>query len=206
MIALAYYSPPTRQPIDAAESAHRESAAGFLSSPSGCPAASSIAPVPQPVERHGAGGVPAHTPPAPTILDRLWARTEISATGCWIWTGSTSCGYGQIQIDRRNYRAHRVGYELLIGPIPEGLQIDHLCRVRRCWNPDHLEPVTIRENVLRGEGITARAARQTHCIHGHELTPENIASRPGDPRRRDCLTCANERARRYRAAKRGAES
>lgn len=89
---------------------------------------------------------------------------------CWNWTGYLNLGYGVF----KSKRAHRVAYEHLVGPIPEGLVIDHLCRNRACVNPEHMEPVTNKENVLRGIGPSAQAARLTHCVNGHELKPENL--------------------------------
>lgn len=94
-------------------------------------------------------------------------------SGCWLWTGHiTSGGYGRLG----RTPAHRVTYSALKGAIPPGLDLDHLCRVRSCVNPDHLEAVTRQVNLLRGIGPQVqreRAARQTHCKHGHEYTPEN---------------------------------
>lgn len=96
---------------------------------------------------------------------------------CWVWLGKpASTGYGQIGFgypDRTVRNAHRVVYELLVGEIPEGLQLDHLCRNRMCVNPAHLEPVTQRENLLRGHGIPAINAAKTHCVNGHEFTNDN---------------------------------
>ncbi|MFL5911455.1 MAG: HNH endonuclease signature motif containing protein, partial [Gaiellaceae bacterium] len=119
------------------------------------------------------------------------------ATGCWLWTGTKhGHGYGIIKhgpaASRRSLRAHRVAYELFVGPIPEGLELDHLCRVRHCVNPAHLEPVTTRENLLRGETLTARHAAKTHCDNGHEYTPEN--TRVSARGWRDCRTCSCERS------------
>jgi hypothetical protein len=90
-------------------------------------------------------------------------------------------------------RAHRVAYELAVGPIPPGLQVDHLCRVRDCVNPAHLDPVTKRENNLRSKSPFAEAARATHCANSHPFSPENLANEPG---RRCCKTCKAEYARR----------
>jgi hypothetical protein len=84
--------------------------------------------------------------------------------------------------------AHRVSYELVKGPIPEGLHLDHLCRTPLCVNPDHLEPVTHRENLLRGNTFAARNAAKTHCVQGHELTPDNLYLRK-DRIGRMCMTC-----------------
>jgi hypothetical protein len=125
-------------------------------------------------------------------------------SGCWLWLASTDGGgYGQFQIGRwraqKMVRAHRLSYELHVGPIPRGLHIDHLCRVRSCVNPKHLEPVTKRENERRGlggkNGGMATAAIQrakTHCPYGHEYTPANTI---GGRRGRACRECKNSRRR-----------
>lgn len=108
-------------------------------------------------------------------------------------------GYGRV-----GYKmAHRIVYEQEVGAIPDGLQIDHLCRNRWCVNVEHLEPVTIAENVLRGEGITAINARKTHCIHGHEFTEKNTYVRPDRTNHRDCRICRYEATKRHQARKRG---
>ena len=93
------------------------------------------------------------------------------STGCWLWLGALREGYGLYSTRRpkSTRNAHRVVYELLVGPIPSGLQLDHKCRVRRCVNPEHLEPVTPRENVLRGEGVAAQHAKRVTCKNGHPL-------------------------------------
>lgn len=104
-------------------------------------------------------------------------------SGCWLWTGSgNGKGYGQVHWSGGNYRAHRLVYEMLRGPIPEGSHIDHLCRVRCCVNPDHLEPVTHQENVRRGSRTT-----MTHCLRGHPLSGRNVHIRPNG--NRQCLEC-----------------
>lgn len=95
-------------------------------------------------------------------------------SGCWLWTAGTDArGYARIQTGNKPKRAHRVVYEMLVGPIPSGLVLDHLCRVHGCVNPEHLEPVTQKTNIFRGEGIAAKHILKTHCDFGHEFTPEN---------------------------------
>jgi hypothetical protein len=113
---------------------------------------------------------------------------------CWPWKGQKNAGgYGLIKIDGFSYRAHRVAYANIRGPIPEGMTLDHLCRTRECCNPAHLEPVTMRENTLRGVGITAQQAQQTHCKRGHPLTPENL--RRG-VQGRQCRICRSQLPRK----------
>jgi len=100
-------------------------------------------------------------------------------------------GYGRSWWDNRKFRpSHIVAWELFRGPVPAGLQLDHLCRNRACINPNHLEPVTSRENTLRGVGPAARWAKRTHCERGHEFTPDNTLTRPNGSRR--CRVCHNE--------------
>lgn len=127
---------------------------------------------------------------------RMWSRVEHSGD-CWLWTGATANGYGRIRIGGRSVSTHRAAYELLIGPIPDGLQIDHLCRNKLCCNPAHLEPVTVRENLLRGDTFNARNAAKTVCHLGHPLSGDNLYIAVG---RRHCRTCRREASRRRRAA------
>jgi hypothetical protein len=89
-----------------------------------------------------------------TPEDRFWANVDQSGD-CWLWMGARTRGYGRFEVDGKGMAVHRFAYELLIGPVPEGLQIDHLCRNRPCVNPAHLEPVTNRENTMRGQTIPA---------------------------------------------------
>ena len=127
---------------------------------------------------------------------RFWAKVQKTRT-CWLWTGATiSSGYGQFRFKGRQIVAHRWAYEDAFGPIPKGLDLDHLCRNRNCVRPSHLEPVTRRENVLRGEGLAAQNAVKTHCPQGHPYTGDNLYVQPGGGRR--CRTCHRERSiRRY---------
>ena len=118
-------------------------------------------------------------------------------SGCWLWAGPCySNGYGDLRKNKWHMLAHRWSYEHFIGPIPEGLDLDHLCRVRSCVNPAHLEPVTRRINLLRGDTIPARFAARTHCLNGHELIPENFRK---NARGRECRLCFNARAQGYKA-------
>jgi hypothetical protein len=120
---------------------------------------------------------------------------------CWLFQGRLdSNGYGMIPTGKRGpgHLAHRYMWTMMRGPIPKGLTIDHLCRVHHCVNPQHMEVVTHKVNVLRGEGLTARNARKTHCDRGHSLDGANVyITREGW---RDCLLCRRlTRRARYRA-------
>jgi hypothetical protein len=135
-------------------------------------------------------------PPRPLAIRLVEKTGAPDESGCWPWLGYRNAdGYGVITVggdDERVLRAHRVAYELLLGEtIPDGLTIDHLCRNRGCVNPEHMEVVERGENVLRGEGPSARAARATHCIRGHEFTPENTYFRKSG--KRECRACARAR-------------
>lgn len=141
----------------------------------------------------------------PDLLpEKMAKRISISESGCWEWTaGLNGCGYGKVWWQSRHYLTHRIAYELLVGTIPDGLQIDHLCRVRHCCNPEHLEPVTSGENqrrspfVLRITEYARRRSLATHCKHGHEFTPENTRHCRGA---RVCVTCKRRRDRERRKA------
>ena len=117
-------------------------------------------------------------------------------SGCWLWYGALgSKGYGQLTVSGKSVKAHRFVYERNKGTIPAGLTLDHLCRNRACVNPDHLEPVTLGENTMRGMCPQALNARKTHCLRGHPLEP--IPSKPGY---RHCRTCSAADKRRYALA------
>lgn len=136
-----------------------------------------------------------------SLEERLMGKVDYKDNGCWIFTGAkTSTGYGNIRFGDKNYVAHRISYLLFVGGVAPGLDLDHLCRDRACVNPEHLEPVTRRENLLRGETVTATHASKTHCPQGHEYTTDNTVVYYGS---RYCLACrkikndiANEKRKR----------
>ena len=129
-------------------------------------------------------------------IQRFVAMIEYDIlSGCWLWKGNKANGYGKFKLNSKDLRAHRLAYLYWKGEIPEGLVLDHLCRNPACVNPNHLEPVTIKENLMRGFGACAIHARKTHCIHGHEFTPENTYF---DKIGRHCRMCIKDKTRRYR--------
>jgi hypothetical protein len=110
----------------------------------------------------------------PIFSRTFWLRIRPTPTGCWLWRGHSrkGDGYGRVMYRGRQVFAHRVAFRLAIGPIPADRQLDHLCRVRNCMNPEHLEGVTHAENIARGlTGIHQR--NKTHCPQGHAYTSEN---------------------------------
>lgn len=124
-------------------------------------------------------------------IDRFNTKYEVSDSGHWEWLGELkTTGYGRFWNGTIEIYAHRFSYELYVGEIPEGLFIDHLCRVRSCVNPEHLEPVTTAENLKRGE----HRSDSTHCKHGHKFTPENTYSPPSQPFYRYCRECRRRRS------------
>lgn len=136
---------------------------------------------------------------AEPIEDRLLNSSFVDASGCWLWClGKNSHGYGRITVPGVRYvEAHVVSYNAFKGEIPEGLELDHLCRVRHCINPNHLEPVTHAENMRRS------AAAFTHCPNGHAYTPENVYLYKGS---RNCRTCTRIGVAKYNAKKRAAKA
>lgn len=127
------------------------------------------------------------------VVDRIESRTVLVKGDCWLYLGSTTHGYGTIGLNGKSARAHRVMYEAKRGPVPPGLQLDHLCRRRNCVNPDHLEPVDNRTNVLRGVGHTAVNAKKDHCKRGHPLEGSNLVRLQRGWR--GCRICLNARTR-----------
>jgi len=140
----------------------------------------------------------------PPIEQRMDAKSErVPFSTCVYWLGASIRGYGCIHYQGRTRLAHQVAWELRHAkPWPVDRTADHLCRTPCCVNPDHIEPVTVRVNTLRGIGLTARYAQRTHCTHGHLLAPGNISIRRESPGHRNCLACANARQKAYRRRKR----
>lgn len=138
-----------------------------------------------------------NTPPP-----RFWDKVD-KTDSCWVWTGiKNSLGYGLFTIGSKKLLAHRYLYQRLVGPIPEGLQLDHLCRNKACVNPSHLEPVTASENIRRAipfkrnyRGVSASLSA-THCAHGHQLTEANTYMRPSGAR--ECKTCRRAHRDKFR--------
>ena len=120
---------------------------------------------------------------------------------CWLYAKQTVKGYGRLTVWNgqryERYYVHRVMYEVLVGHIPDGKVLDHLCRTPQCINPAHLEPVSNGENLLRGVGVGAINAKKTHCSRGHEFTPKNTYVYPSGKRK--CRACHRQDTMRFRA-------
>ncbi len=127
-------------------------------------------------------------PPVPPA-ERFW-RFVTQRDDCWVWTGSKNNGYGHFWNGAGRTYAHRWAYESMVGEIPDGLTLDHLCRVRACVNPSHLDPTPIRVNTLRGNAVSAINARRTGCRFGHPFTVLGG--------RRVCRECRKAARTRYR--------
>ncbi len=141
------------------------------------------------------------------VIERLMRKVVVQDDGCWIWTGAANrLGYGHMGggpgSTIKTLQTHRVTYEFCRGPIAPGLVLDHLCRVPACCNPQHLEAVTQRTNLLRGTGFPAVNARKTHCPLGHPLSGGNVQMDAGS---RNCRTCVNNRQRVNSVLRRAAD-
>lgn len=132
-----------------------------------------------------------------TIGKRLLSHIIVNpVTRCWEWQSDIDAnGYGRVTVEGKTAYAHRVSYTTWAGPIPPGLVVDHVCRVRHCINPAHLEAVTNTVNTLRGTSPIAKNARKTHCPQGHPYTGSNLRV---NRNRRYCVACQNERNRQRR--------
>ena len=129
------------------------------------------------------------------LAEYIWTKFERTPDGCWRWTGTLfPNGYGAAWWAGTRI-AHRLVYQSLVGPVPDGLQLDHLCRNRACVNPSHLEPVTPAENIRRGVSQPAANARKTHCPQGHPLSGANLYVSPDGER--SCRKCRKEAAYRW---------
>jgi hypothetical protein len=126
---------------------------------------------------------------------------RIPFSGCWIWTGAIfpMTGYGEMRVNGKNQGAHRAVYEHFVGKVPQGMWLDHLCRVRCCVNPKHLEPVTPRENTMRGDTPARKNFEKIHCKNGHLFSNENVYVRPSG--HRTCRICRTESKRKARTLK-----
>lgn len=135
-----------------------------------------------------------------TIHQRFLSKVVLSQ-GCWLWGGYLEeNGYGRLTVDGKPAWAHRVAYELFVGPVPEGMELDHLCRNRRCVNPRHLEPVSHQENMCRSPvGAAAFHRSKTHCPQGHPYSGDNLIIYRG---MRYCRECQRRHKREYKARKR----
>jgi hypothetical protein len=135
------------------------------------------------------------------MIEQILSKVVLSHDGCWLFLGKKQQkAYMTLKFEKKIYQAHRFFYEFFIGPIPKGLQIDHLCRTPSCCHPKHLEPVTSRENSARGEGFVGQNLRKTHCPKGHEFNQDNtyyVLKKSGFFSR-NCRPCRTEQTRNYR--------
>ena len=136
--------------------------------------------------------------PRKDIKQNIQSKIKIMSYGCWEWQANINkkTGYSKLRSMGKDYLVHRLSYEIFKGHIPKGLIIDHLCRNRKCVNPNHLEAVTFQENILRGRGIAAINSKKTHCIRGHLFSEDNIYRRK-DRTDRNCKKCMTIRSKKY---------
>lgn len=148
-------------------------------------------------------------PKARPLWERFNEKTITTDSGCVLWTaGTNGVGYGVIVTSpgdgsHQKLYVHRMAYERKFGPIPDGMHIDHLCRTRNCVNPDHMEPVTLEENVLRGMSPPACNARKSRCAREHDLVGANLYIHPTTGYRQ-CRACARIRDAKRKPRKRKA--
>lgn len=148
------------------------------------------------------------SPKSKPVIQRVLAKIQIDTkSGCWLFQGNLEHGYGRSSIGSKSkgtfkkVYVHKITYEYFVGPVPEGYEIDHLCRTRKCCNPDHLEAVTPYENKMRGESPPAINAKKTHCPRGHEYSDSNtIVTNTGF---RQCKACKRLRYSRTYVRKTG---
>lgn len=139
---------------------------------------------------------------APGIPERIWDKiVRIPESGCWVWVGSISGrGYGEVWWKGSKAFIHVLMHKLFVGDVPTGFEVDHLCKVRCCCNPNHLEAVTHAENVKRSSAwhhVVKKHKEATHCQRGHPWTKENTYIEPNGKRR--CLECKRQRMKNWRA-------
>lgn len=134
-------------------------------------------------------------------LARFMAKHDESDNGCWVWTAAKNHkGYGSF-FHGKSVPAHRASYKHFVGEGPKGLEIDHLCRVRSCVNPEHLEAVTHMENIMRSVQATIGNGIITHCPSGHEYTPENLRTYNREKGYQSCVACYKAHRRSYQKRK-----
>ena len=159
----------------------------------------------RPHDTEGVSSMQPHltTPPLfgdPRLPARFWDKVQPQPNGCWLWAaGRFGNGYSQFWWRGRQQPAHRIAYQVLVGPIYEGLESDHLCRIPACVNPSHIEPVTRRENTMRGDAPAINRARmlaKTVCLRGHPFDNVNTYHRPDGYR--GCKACQRMLVREYR--------